>query len=360
MSGPKTPIIEKPTINDVARVAGVSLATVDRVLNGRSGVRAATIEKVNNAIAELGYVRDTAAANLARRRVYNLAFLLPDSNNEFVAALEEKILEQAERSILDRTLVSIHKAPAFDAEAIVTFLDALDPSETDGVAVFGPETPSVRDAVTRARDRGIVVVALVSDLPSSSRDHFVGIDNVAAGATAAQLMGRFVHRTGGEILFITGSRLARDHLERRVGFDQVMAAQFPHLDVLPSLEGRDDPQLLAELLPGVFAAHPEICGVYSSGGGNGGLIRFLAESGRRGSRDLTIIAHELTPLTRSALEDGVFDAIISQDAGHLARSALRLMRATADDAPFDATQEQIRIDIYLKENAPPGWSDAPR
>ncbi|MEO1576334.1 MAG: ATP-binding protein, partial [Pseudomonadota bacterium] len=50
-----------------------------------------------------------------------------------------------------------------------------------------PETPSVRDAVKRARARGIAVVAFISDLPSSDRDHFVGIDNIAAGRTAAQL-----------------------------------------------------------------------------------------------------------------------------------------------------------------------------
>ncbi len=67
----------KPTVNDIARVAGVSLATVDRVLNQRPGVRRATIEKVNTAIATLGYVRDAAAAFIAALRsdatgVYNI------------------------------------------------------------------------------------------------------------------------------------------------------------------------------------------------------------------------------------------------------------------------------------------------
>ncbi|WP_367648140.1 LacI family DNA-binding transcriptional regulator [Ruegeria arenilitoris] len=46
-------------MNDIARVAGASLATVDRVLNARPGVRGFTIEKVNKAIAELGYIRGT-------------------------------------------------------------------------------------------------------------------------------------------------------------------------------------------------------------------------------------------------------------------------------------------------------------
>lgn len=341
--------LRKPTVNDIARVAGVSLATVDRVLNMRPGVRQVTIDRVNDAIAELDYVRDTAAANLARQRTYRLLFILPETSNEFVSALKQAILEQSVTLLHQRTTLVSISVPPFDPQAIVSTLDGLDASETDGVAVFGPETPSVRDAVKRARTRGISVVALVSDLPSSERQHFVGIDNIAAGRTAASLMGRFV-RGPGRILVITGSRLARDHLERRKGFDALIGAEFPDLDVVASIEGRDDPELILKLLPDVFAAYPDIRGIYSSAAGNPGLIRFLEE--HKPGEHLVVIAHELTPTSRGALASGVFDAIISQDSGHLVRSAVRLLKATADQVPFDSTQERIRIDIYLRENMP--------
>lgn len=339
----------KPTVNDIARVAGVSLATVDRVLNSRPGVRPATVEKVTAAIATLGYVRDTAAANLARGRQYRLVFLLPRTGNEFVSALETEIAEQGARRIHDRTLLSLIHVPPFDPAAIVQALNALDPAEVDGVAVFGPETPEVCAAVAAARRRGIAVVAFVADLPGSERDHFVGIDNLAAGRTAARLMGRFL-RGAGRVLVITGSRLARDHLDRRRGFDEVMTRDFPKLGLMPSLEGRDDPDVIARLLPEVFAAHGDIVGIYSSAAGTPGLIRFLQGASPR--RDLVVVAHELTPASRLALQDGCFDAVISQDSGHLVRSAIRLLKATADKAPFDDTQERIRIDICLRENLP--------
>lgn len=344
-----TSIGTKPTVNDIARVAGVSLATVDRVLNARPGVRSVTIEKVNNAIAELGYVRDAAAANLARRRFYNLLFILPQSSNEFVFALERQVAEQGAKLVHERTTLNKLLVPPFDPQALVGTLDGLTSEEVDGVAVFGPETPAVRDAVKRARMRGIAVAALVADLPSSERDHFVGIDNVAAGRTAAQLMGRFVRRAG-RVLVITGSRLARDHLERRNGFDAVMAARFPELDVVATVEGKDDPDLIRAMLPGVFRAYPDLCGIYSSAAGNPGLIQYLEESGVH--RDLVVIAHELTSSSRAALHNGTFDAIISQDTGHLVRSAIRRLRATTDCLPIDHTQERIRIDIYLRENMP--------
>ncbi len=346
----KLELVNKPTVNDIARVAGVSLATVDRVLNRRPGVRAVTVEKVQQAIDELGYVRDTAAANLARQRVYNFLFVLPDTDNEFVEALSKQILEQSRDQFIERTRMKIQRVAPFDPQEIVEILDALDSRDVDGVAVFGPETPSVRDAVKRVRDKGVPVVALVSDLPSSDRDHFVGIDNVSAGRTAAQLMGRFVHRKG-KVLVLTGSRLARDHLERRQGFDLVITEDYPHLEVVASVEGRDDPELIYKMMPEIFETYPDLVGIYSSAAGNAGLIQFLSDGNI--SKDLVIIAHELTPLSREALSRGTFDALISQDSGHLVRSAVRLLRATSDKVPFNKAQERIRIDIYLKENLPP-------
>nr|WP_174820181.1 LacI family DNA-binding transcriptional regulator [Ruegeria arenilitoris] len=343
-------MVKKPTVNDIARVAGVSLATVDRVLNRRPGVRAVTVQKVQKAIDELGYVRDTAAANLARNRVYNFLFVLPDTDNEFVEAISNQIAEQSRDQFIERTRITIKRVAPFEPQDIVNILDAVDSLDVDGVAVFGPETPSVRDAVRRLKDKGVPVVALVSDLPSSERDHFVGIDNVSAGRTAGQLMGRFVHREG-KVLVLTGSRLARDHLERRQGFDLVVAEEFPHLEVVASVEGRDDPDLIYKMMPEIFETYPDLVGIYSSAAGNAGLIQFLSEN--KLSKDLVIIAHELTPLSREALKLGTFDALISQDTGHIVRSAVRLLRATSDKVPFNKAQERIRIDIYLRENLPP-------
>ena len=342
-------VIAKPTVNDIARVAGVSLATVDRVLNERPGVRSVTIRKVHAAIEELGYIRDTAAANLARRRVYNLLFVLPDTKNEFVLDLRNQIQEQAEKLANDRTKLTTSLAAAFDPQDFVKVLDDIDPLETDGVAIFGPETPSVRDSVNRLRAKGIAVVTLVSDLPSSERDYFVGIDNVAAGRTAAQLMGRFIKEPG-KILFITGSRFARDHLERRQGFDLVMAEEYKNLEVIASVEGKDDPEMMYSLLPKLFENHKDIRGIYSSAAGNEGLMRFLRE--RHNAGDLVVVGHELTSLSKTALQNGYFDAVISQDGGHLIRSCARLLRSTVDNVPHNPAQERIRIDIYLKENIP--------
>lgn len=340
-----------PTINDIARVAEVSLATVDRVLNARPGVREKTVLKVNKAIADLGYVRDTAAANLARGRIYNFVFILPSNSNEFISLLEEHI-EQLGRNLRhERTRLSFIRVAAFDPAALAAAIGGLDSASIDGVAIFGPETPSVRDSVIHLKERGVTVVSLVADIPSSDRDYYVGVDNVAAGRTAAQLLGRFLGARRGKVIVLTGSMLARDHLERRLGFDEVMARDFPQLDVLASLEGRDDPNLIERLMPETLAANENVIGIYSSAAGNEGLLRFFSSQSQ--NERPVVVAHELTTLSRDALDKGYFDAVISQDAGHLVRSAIRVMRATRDSLPINAAQERIRIDVYLKENMPP-------
>jgi LacI family transcriptional regulator len=321
------------------------------VLNDRPGVRSKTIKRVQSAVAELGYVRDATAANLARKRRYDLLFLLPEGNNEFVNALEDQIAEHSRRSLPDRTNLSFIKVPAFDPEAMAQTISNLDTTAHDGVAVFGPESPSIRDAIDGLKENGVSVVALVSDLPNSRRDHFVGINNIAAGRTAGQLMGRFLRAAAPKVLVLAGSMLARDHLERRLGFDKVLAEEFPNITALPSIEGHDDPELVERLLPVALQANPDISGIYSLGAGNVGLVRFLRQ--HKLDQKFVVIAHELTMTSREALRHGTFDAIISQDTGHLIRSAIRVLRAKSDRLEINPSQETIRIDVFLKENMPP-------
>src|SRR5687768_14115495 len=75
-----------PRIDDVARLAGVSAATVDRVLNGRLGVRAITVQRVLKAAVELGYVTDGTLPPSALKPL-RLVFLLPAGSNRFIASL---------------------------------------------------------------------------------------------------------------------------------------------------------------------------------------------------------------------------------------------------------------------------------
>lgn len=343
------PLVSKPTVHDIAKEAGVSLATVDRVLNARPGVREQTISKVREAVVRLGYVRDTSAANLARQREYRFVFVLPEGPSQFVGTLRAALREASSSQVADRLQVRIVTIPPHDPHAIVRTLRSLNPARLDGVAIMAPETPQVRDAVARLKEEGLAVVALVSDLPNSSRDHFVGINSIAAGRTAALLMGRFIH-SAGEVLVATNSMRSRDSLERRLGFDQVISEDFAQLEVLPTVESYDDPGRMEAIILDVVRSRPRLSGIYSMGAGNTRIVEALRRSGQAGR--LVVIAHELTPATRQALVHGEVTAVITQNVGHLVRSTLRVLRTLCDRMPIFEAQERIRIEIVVRENLP--------
>lgn len=349
--------MERPTVIDIARAAGVSLATVDRVLNDRPGVRRQTIDKVREAVERLGYQRDLAAADLARRRSYRLAFVLPNGAGEAQSALRRAAREAARAAEKDRTRIEVRTFPGDDAHALAAMLTALaapapNGERLDGVALNAPETPLARDAARALRAAGVAVAAIVSDLPSAERDSFVGVDNLAAGRTAGVLMGRFVGAKGGRVVMAADSLLLRESIERRLGFDGVLAAGFPGVRALPSIEGWGDPAQTARAIAAQLAAHPDVEGVYCMGADVAAILATLRRL-RPPERWPVVIAHDLTTTTRRGLESGEIAAVIAQDFGHIARSAVRTLRALSGGAPVDPAQERIRIEIVIRENLPP-------
>jgi LacI family transcriptional regulator len=276
-------------------------------------------------------------------------FVLPEGPSQFVDTLRAALAEAGASQVADRAVVRTVQVPAYDPEAVVRALQSLNTARVDGVAMMTPETPQVRDAIAHLKSEGLAVVALASDLPNSERDFFIGVNSVAAGRTAGLLMGRYIYDSG-EILVATNSLQSRDSIERRLGFDAVIGEEFPHLTVLPSVESHDDPERMGRIVREVLAARPGLRGVYSMGFGNTPLLAALRETGRL--CDLTVIAHELTPLTRRALVEGEVFAVITQNVGHLARSALRVLRAVRDGVPIFEAQERIRLEVILRENLP--------
>ena len=339
----------RATLEDVAREAGVSLATADRAVNGREGVREKTIARVSAAVAKLGYSPNPAAARLARSQSFRFAFILPSNTNTFMASLEAHLTKAAGWLASQNAYCDILRADVFEANALAEVLERL-PAIYQGVATVALDHPRVRIAINDLVQRGVAVVTLVSDAPGSQRVHYVGINNPAAGRTAGSLMGRFLGGQRGKIAVIAGSMALRDHAERYVGFNEVISREYPQLELLPVCEGRDDIGQNRALMARLLSSHPDLIGLYNVGAGNEGIAEVFEASGRADS--IVWIAHELSAETRRLLVCGVADAIINQDAGHEARSAARVLLARAAGEAIIPEQEVIRIEIFLRDNLP--------
>lgn len=337
------------TLKDIAREAGVSLATVDRVLHNRPGVRPDTVRRVQETIARNAFQPHVAAAELARGRARRFAFVMPSGPNPFMQQIEAYLGEMSAWLSARRLNVEMVATDVFDPFVLAASLEALS-GDCDGVAVVALDHPGVRAAINDLVDAGTKVVTLVSDVPSSRRHHYIGIDNIAAGRTAAALVGRLVGEKSGKVAIIAGSQGLRDHAERIFGFNQVMASEFPGLSVLPVLEGRDEDERSQQLLARLFGRHADIVGLYNVGAGTQGVANALSEAGRE--KQVAFVAHDVTALTRRLLLQGVMDAAISQNPGHEARAAVRVLLALARGEPILREQEKIRIDIVMRDNLP--------
>lgn len=338
----------RPTAKDLAEAAGVSLATVDRVLNDRAYVSKKAVRKVNEAIEKIGFTKNPAAVNLARSKTYRFLFVLPTTGDQYLLELLQRVAEAKEALQADLTVVEVAQIPINDPHFVAKYLSSIDHSTLDGVAIMAPESPQVRDAMARLFERGIKVVQFLSGQEKLENADFVGVDNFAAGATAGKIIGRFLRGEPGKIMVVAETMMAQDSIERRLGFDSIINSQFPYLQGLPSLETYGDERRATAVIERMLENNPDIDAAYVLSAEARVPVSAIGQSGDLGK--LTVVVHERTPFTEEALKDEQIDAIIAQDPGHAVRSALRIMRARTDLREPLASQEKIRIEVLLKEN----------
>jgi len=346
--------MQRVTVFEVAAAAGVSLATVDRVLNGRKGVRPKTIERVQAAVAALGFERDPFAAGLATRRQERFLFVLPQQgSNSFMNGLRDTV-SRTENSLRNqRVSVVVADYESFNEASLCRTLAVIDPARCDGVALVAIDSPRVRHAVDRLVLSGVPVTTLISDVTPSRRSRFIGIDNKAAGRLAASLIGRMARRDSGRIAIVVGRMTLHDHADRRLGFEQVMTRDFPGFTILPVLEGRDDGAVTERLAGRLLKRHPDLVGLYSAGAGNRGVIAALRAAAIDDNRPI-VVAHELTAHARDALMDDTFTVVLHQDQEQEVSAAIAALRALKGGDGVDAgdAPPPIRTQIFLRDNVP--------
>jgi len=335
-------------ITDIAREAGVSSATVDRVLNRRAGVRESTVQRVLKVAGKLDYLPEAGLFESLRPKPLRLAFLLPSGTNRYLRMLGDMVASSEE-----------HLAP-FNVRCRSYFIEGFNPDvlaerllyhgrRSDGVAFMALEHPRVREAVATLADEGIPVVTLVSDLTHSRRVAYVGLDNRAAGRTAGLIVGRFAGGRG-SVALIAGSRSYRGHEEREVGFISLISEMFPAMRMVGLREGQDEADKNRRETRQLLEQFPDLVGIYNIGGGADGVALALKDVGR--DQKVVLVGHGLTPDTRSLLIDGAMDAVLTQPPLSVVMNSVRIFCNLRDKRDPLAGVEALRISVVFRENLP--------
>ncbi|MCR8547776.1 LacI family DNA-binding transcriptional regulator [Salipiger sp. P9] len=336
----------KTTLEEIAKAAGVSVTTVDRVVNRRGGVSPKSEAKVLEWASRLNLDRKIYRAHAKTLRI---AVLLPSPDNPFFAAMRDAFSTLEERSEDFRIRCFIHDLDPVNSTVIVQRINELA-NLYDGLAICCPAHPDVESCLSAVSKR-IPVLTLVSDLPESGRIAYIGPDNRRIGRAAGDLMGRFIGREGGKVLVMLGYHRIIGHQEREMGFRAVLRERFPNVTLLDIAESEENSQRAAAVVQRTLKVEKDVRGIYNISAGNYRIAKTLEEQGLDGK--VVFITHELTPLRCELLRKGVLDAVIDQNPRIEASKTLEVFAAHFKRGDTtDLPETYTAFEIFLRENCP--------
>jgi LacI family transcriptional regulator len=340
---------KRPTISDLARSSGFSVATVDRVLNSRLPVREETARRVYEAATEIGY----HAAGLIKQRMrhelpeYRLGFLLLRGNDVFYSEFAHELERAVSRSQRFRGVAAIDFADSLAPDEIVERARKLA-AKCRSVALVGPDHPTLTVAVEEMKARGIPVFSLLSDFAAGVREGYVGLDNRKVGRTAAWMISKAARRPGKVALFV-GSHRFHGHELREIGFRSFFREQAPDFTLLETAVNLEANQITQDTLLDLLGRHPDLVGCYVAGGGMEGAVAALRRA--KPAEMPAVVCNEITAVSRSALADGVLTMVVSTPLPSLCRELIELMaHAIEQGAANTPGQTFLPFDIFLPEN----------
>jgi LacI family transcriptional regulator len=315
-------MVSRPTIADLAKKAGVSLATVDRVLNRRLPVREDTAMRVVEAAEAIGY----HATGLLKSRLTEVpkrrfGFLLqkPDA---FYQTLGKELVTatKAVRTVEGRPLLEFMEevVPSVIAERLLQIS-----RKVDAVAIVAIDHPIINEAVETIISSGKPVFTLLSNITSPSCNGHFGADSRKCGRIAGWTISRLA-RQAGKIGILVGSHRYLNQELSEISFRTYMREHAPEFQLLEPIVNLDDERIAYDAITNLVDNNADLVGIYVSGGGQEGLIRALRE--RQAGERLVSVCNELTPATRAALHDGIIDLALGTPFASL---SLRLVEAMA-------------------------------
>lgn len=340
---------QRPTIEDLAKAAKVSSATVDRVLNKRLRVREATAQRVLLAAEDIGY----HAAGLLKQRVLEskerktIVVLLQQEGDVFYNTLGQAIDDASHELANVHYNIKTQYMENVSASCISHYLDIYG-ELADAIVIVALDHPEVNQRLEKLSLAGKHIITLMSDASAPSRCGHIGVNNHKNGRTAGWAISRLAKRPG-KVGILLGSHDLRNQQLAEASFIRYLQQHKQRFTVLQTQLDLDDDTLAAKATTQLLNNHPDLVGLYSAGGGVTGIVEALRVTPRH--KDIVVVCNEIMPSTAAALREGIIDMVINSPVASLSDEVFKLLnQAFNNKGKSEFKTLQIAANIYVAEN----------
>ena len=293
-------------LKEVARQAGLSTATVDRAINNRAHVSPQTKARVATAISELEGQEAQLAAR-GRRLFFDFVIEAPTRFSREVQQAAEQVLPRIGSAVCRPRFLA---QEIMGGDDITAALKRIAKRGSHGVCIKARDLPAVRAAVDQLIASGIPVVTLVTDLTTTKRIAYIGLDNQSAGRTAAYLIAKTIGDVAGVVLTSRSNDRFQGEEAREVAFKATLKRLCPKLRIVDASGGNGLHFETSRIMQSVVAGLDQMRAVYSMGGGNATILDVLEQNG---SLPDIYVAHDLDEDNRRLIEDGRLSFVLHHD-----------------------------------------------
>lgn len=342
------------TVKEIARLADVSIGTVDRVLHQRSGVSSATRERVASVVAALGYKPNLLARQLSLNKTYLFRVIMPraDQDSGYWSLCRGGVRRAARDLASFGTQVKVDEFDRYDRAAYAKLLDEVMGEPGDGLLIAPVLPHELLQALDSLGGR-VPYIFFDGDLKGASPLAVIGQDAYAGGYLAGRITSLLTEGRSGPVIALNAHAEDR-HIGRRIeGFkdyfrDRGSASPWQVHEFscfeLERSEAADG------FLEGLFRQMPDIAGFLVANSSGHAVGDWLRRSGRKAG--VALVSWDLVPENVRSLREGSIDCLISQRPFVQGREGVvRLFRAVVERETGEA-ELRLPVSVYFKENVP--------
>jgi LacI family transcriptional regulator len=334
----------KPTLKQLMEITQLSRATIDRALNDRPGVHPRTRHAVEAALKQLSGGSTSKPSPRAKPTAYDFKLIaqagdaFTDELTRTAAALEAEFADGGVR------LEVVRCVGAADDEVATRVRKAA--AVADGIGIICTNTATTTSALRECMAAGKSVVTLITDVDADARHTYVGVNNRAAGQSAAFLIGRHLQaHASPDVAVVVATFSYICHEDREIGFRSLLRQRFPHVNLVEVIKGADSGAATYEATRRFLDEHKKLDGIYNVAGGNEGLAAALRERDLAG-RTL-YVTHEVNRITEPLLRADAIDYLLTQDLRRLLRTAVEHLKSAQEGLAVPA-QAIIPLETYSR------------